>query len=344
MAQPKIYLACVIVRYDTVIIPFAPLHEISIVVPSMSPGIDCAFFETIRIKTDGSVVRESESEEGCLFTSVPIMFACASQSAVHGDMELEEGPQLTMNGTGTLHMYRTIPYPDKKNRSLVLLSGKVNASSQDPLFILPELYRPPQTLSFACTADCSDFVTVDPEGRVTVSFSTPREVSLDNIRFVTNDSSGCDIKSRFPFRSVLFSIDPNQESQTVAGRDSDLYFPVTLRVKERVEGGVAVLTQSGSVFVMNQSDKDDQEHLHQQILSGSIAVSSIIACTVPNANYSAPKLIASLQDKEWTEFKDSVGQKLSTLVFSGLTGEPVLRCDKRDRHWRQTGQKKKAAS
>ena len=330
MTQPRCYLACVVIRHDTVIVHNSPLQETEVVIPSLSAQ-DSRLFETLRIRTDGSVVRDSTSQ-GCILTSVPMMYPCVSQSAQHGDMELEEGPAICVNNGGSVRVYRTIPYPDKKNRSLVVLSGiLITTGSEGPLCVLPEFFRPHAEMSFVCNL-AGDYVTVYPDGRVSCNRGSS-EMSLDNVRFFSGeDSSEGDIKSRFPYRSVI-SIMELGKPGAIAGKYSDLYFPITLETtcsSEIVESGVAVLTESGSLCVLSASGS------HGKVVSGPVLVSSLITCAVPNANRSAAKLVASLQDEQWTEFKDLVGQKLSTLIYSELTGDPVLKCDNRDRSWRQS--------
>jgi hypothetical protein len=336
MSQPKYYLACFVVNHDTVRVPCPPLEELSLVVPSLSAGSDSRF-EILTVKNDGSVERNREAH-GCQFTSVSITFPSASLSSVNADMELEEAEIVEANVS--LRVFRTIPYPDKQNRSLVLLSGRVTVTSESEslICVLPEYYRPREELKFACN-NRDDYVTVFPDGRLLsdTSSPTPSEISLDNIRFFAGDA-GSDIKSRFPYRSQVHALDPSKSTQSRAGRQSDLYFPVTIKYHGKAGLGVAVLTQSGDFILLGGDDEEADGAL--EVLSGAIPVSSLITCTVPNANFSPSQLIASLKDEEWAEFKDLVGQKLSTLVFSALTGESALRCDKRDRFWRQTGQKK----
>ena len=356
---PKMYLTTAILRGDTVKVTNPPIDEVHMRVPSMTAGSACSF-ETVTITTSGDVTFDPPhiGSESCSYMAVPVMYVSHIDSPTLGDMEVEEGAPILNYPNDNLRIFRTRPFPDGSNESVVLLSGVmfgcsvIPAPPGDPdnppdpgcdvLARLPEGFRPARNLCFICS-ETGEPLMVKPDGDIFVDKRPDHQKwYMHNVRFI---GSTCEetkmVKPRFPRKSLVHRIDCSDGvTWDFAARDFDLYFPTTIYAGEDYESGVTVLTRTGQVFHFAESPTPEAP---VEVLS-DVLLSSLFTCAIPGGRFRSPAMIAStcaLPDgSPWEEFRDSVGSKLAALVFSRLSGEKESKSLRRDRTWRQTGVRK----
>jgi hypothetical protein len=279
------------------------------------------------------VLERTPTIDDCQFTCVPIWFPSTQQSSSTGDMELDNVLELRApdDGSYKVCVYRTRPFPDRKEISVVLLSGTVRTSSKSKILaILPEAWRPIESKMFICSLE-GDYIEVRPGGEI-IMHSVSGTAYLDNVRFVAGNGSSS-VLARFKNRSFVHCLDVKRKEpfSPIAG---DLLIPVTLKRPDTTQPilSVVAFTQTGDLVKLW-----DDEAL--EVVS-DILVSSLLTGPALNTT-KLPLSLVAMPDKDRQTLNQRVADKLSALVFSALSGEDPQRCMRRDRHWRQTGLRSK---
>jgi hypothetical protein len=321
----KLFLSTVLIQGNTEKVSPAPLHELEILIP----GFDS--FDTIIIRSDGTIQRNSTSPKICPHIAVPIMYVSGTQSIATGDMEIEEEP-LLLNEKFNVSLYRTRPFPAKKENCVILMSGCVNIPSDfEDLEILigtlPDQFRPDTDKKVVCSLE-GDYVHIDSDtGNVVVHLvkgsGSSRKISLDNVRYSLG-STGT-IRARFPFRSLVYYVSP-QGRQSFAPNEYDVFFPVTVETEKGLALSVVAFTQSGDMVPLGEAERIEKvvsEVLISSLLTGQPCPDRITPLSAP------------------PDMDRRVYEKLSALTFSELSGEDLVKCIRRDKSWRHTGIKSK---
>ena len=312
-----------------------PLRDIQLMVPSF--GDDCGF-QTVTITSNGEVCGITDPG-ACSLTAIPIMYVSALQSAVDGDMEVDS--PVVLNPTCDIVAYRTRPFPDGKDTSVVLMGGFLEIDRQPDsvqsthVGQLSPVYRPKSKKWFVSSIE-GDYVTVDDSGDVIVHVlpgkSEKVRVFMDNIRYVAGDVGPSNlVRARFPYRSSIHVIPTNKSRLPFSPKDWDVLVPVTLKPSDPTDQPVLSVLgflQCGDIVPL----WDDES-----LICDDLLISTLLTSTAAPENYLTPISIVKMDETQRKEVCDSVSKKLSAMVYSELVGDDDLKWINRDQKWRQTG-------
>lgn len=312
-----------------------PVCDVKVIVPSF--GDDCGF-QIVTITSNGEIGGISDTS-ACKITAIPVMYISAIQSAADGDMEVDS--PVVLNPESFIVAYRTRPFPDGKDTSLVLMSGILdierpsNSVKYAHVGQLPPVYRPKSKMSFVCSI-AGDYVTIDEAGDVIVHVfpgqSNKSLILMDNIRYVAGDPGMSNlVRARFPYRSSIHVLSTNQGRLALSPKNCDLLIPVTVKSNkpnEKPTLSVIAFLQCGDIVPL----WDDNSLTCEDLL-----ISSLITSTAAPEDYVTPISILNMDATQEKKVNESVSNKLSAMVYSELVGDEDLKWINRDQKWRQTG-------
>jgi hypothetical protein len=293
-----------------------PVRDTTILIPSFEEN--CGF-QSVTIKQSGTV---EYSENGtCMHAAVPVMYVGDSQSSLSGDMDLDPPVCVSEN----ILAYRTRPFPDGREASLVLLSGSAEVAESGELGTLPPNYRPYEPVVAVCSLD-GDYVTITPGGEVLVTIQEegPKKISLDNVRFTTRDVDV--VRARFPYRSSIHAFSIASGQLKLSPAVCDLFVPVTVVQDSKPFLTVLGYLESGHVVPLYEDEETEFGHFFISSLLLSPACADILT----------PLGVCAMED-----LKDDMGaicgKNLSTWAYADLVQDEYLKWARRDREWRQLG-------
>lgn len=317
----ELFLASALIKAHTRQVFPPPVRDTTFILP----GFDG--FDTVVLKTDGSLDRISSSPKPCQHITVPVMYVSDTRSFPSGAMELHE--PILLNEEFNIVLHRTCS-PMRIDNCLVLFSGtieSITAPGKYTVGTLPENCRPGSDRIFICSLQ-ADFVCIHHDtGEVVVHVTTSgsdntKKIHLDNIRYSLNGHGS--VHPRRPYGSFVHSIVATNQSLQFAPVNCDLMIPVTVQESPESNPFLSVVAFTQSGHIVSLGEQEAPETVVSEVLVSSVLTGP--SCPGRVTGLSAPP-----------EMERLVYGKLSALAFSELSGEDLVRCIRRDKNWRHTG-------